>query len=191
MKRTKALENKILEELRRHGIVQSACDKHGISRQTFYRWMKEDREFLEQANEAISLGTGVVGDVALSNVLEGIKRKDAMYTKYWLSHRHPDFRRPFVHKVDAEDLIAHFRATQEALRQEKIDNDIYEATARERNERHTAAEAEVDKWIDGWTNGVEQEREDRSRELFEEWKKEYESKNKRPRKRPLSKDDLD
>lgn len=108
MKKTKALVNRLIEEIEKHGIIKSACDKYNVSRQSFYRWMKEDKEFLEMVNEASSLGVGEVTDVALGNVLTGIRNKDAGYTKYWLSHKHADFRRPYRDRVDP-DVLAQFR----------------------------------------------------------------------------------
>lgn len=123
MKKTKALVNRLIEEIEKHGIIQSACDKYNISRQAFYRWMKEDKEFLKMVNEARSLGDGVVNDIAVSNVLTGIKNRDVGYTKFWLKHRHSEFRRPFVHKVDP-DVLAYHRALLEASRTRQIQEEI-------------------------------------------------------------------
>lgn len=114
---------KLIEEVERHGIIQSACDKYGITRQSFYRWMKEDQEFLERVNEALSLGEGVVNDVSMSNLLSAIRAKDMKATMYWLSHRHTGFRRPFIHKTDT-DPLAYFRALMEASKTRQIQEEI-------------------------------------------------------------------
>lgn len=123
MKKTKALVNRLIEEVEKHGIIQSACDKYGITRQSFYRWMKEDQEFLERVNEALSLGEGVVNDVSMSNLLSAIRAKDMKATMYWLSHRHAGFRRPFIHKTDT-DPLAYFRALMEASKTRQIQEEI-------------------------------------------------------------------
>jgi thiaminase len=121
MKKTKALVNRLIEEIEKHGIIQSACDKHNISRQSFYRWMKEDKEFLELVDEALSIGVGVTNDIALSNVLIGIKNKDVGYTTFWLKHRHTEFRRPYRDKVDP-DVLAQFRYFMQVSKMLEIQN---------------------------------------------------------------------
>lgn len=182
MKKTKALLNKLVEELEKTPLIQIACDKIGISRNTFYRWMKEDKEFLARVNEATSLGTGLVSDVAISNVLEGIKRKDAMYTKYWLSHKHPDFRRPYVFKVDSDDLIGHFRSTMEGVRQRQIEQDIKNVTTEQERIRNEEAQKDAGKFLDKWRSVLSKPDEYRAQEIFEKWQKEYEKSGKKPPK---------
>ena len=93
MKKTKKIVEKFLAELERTPIVGAACEKSGLSRNTVYRWRKEDCEFAACFDYALAQGIGVVSDVAESNVLNGIKNKDAGYTKFWLSSRHPAYRK--------------------------------------------------------------------------------------------------
>lgn len=177
MKKNKVRE-KFLEELERTPIIIIACEKVGVTRNSVYRWMKEDPEFLHQVNESLEAGTGLVNDIAESNVLTGIKNKSEGYTKYWLSHRHSKFKRPFIYRDDNKDIL-------------------------ERNNRMEAlkAEKEVDEWVRGWTTlgqkskQVESKKiakeilakwkdvmakgdEERAKELFEQWKAEERSKNK-------------
>lgn len=182
MKKTKILLNKLAEEVEKTPVIQVACDKFGISRNTFYRWMKEDKKFLIRINEAMSLGNGLVSDVAISNVLEGIKRKDAMYTKYWLSHRHPDFRRPFVFKVDSDDLINHFRSTMEGVKKREIEENIMNAITEGDIKKHEEAEKSAAEFLDKWRSVLSKPNEYRAQEIFEKWKKEYEESGKEPPK---------
>lgn len=182
MKKTKILLNKLAEEVEKTPVIQIACDKFGISRNTFYRWMKEDKKFLIRINEAMSLGNGLVSDVAISNVLEGIKRKDAMYTKYWLSHRHPDFRRPFVFKVDSDDLINHFRSTMEGVKKREIEENINNAITEGDIKKHEEAEKSAAEFLDKWRSVLSKPNEYRALEIFEKWKKEYEESGKEPPK---------
>ena len=44
---------KFLTELRKVPIVQVACEKVGISRNTIYRWLKEDKQFAKDFAEAV------------------------------------------------------------------------------------------------------------------------------------------
>ncbi|MFA5736900.1 MAG: hypothetical protein WC893_01950 [Candidatus Paceibacterota bacterium] len=182
MKKTQALLNKLAEEIEKTPVIQIACDKIGISRNTFYRWMKEDHKFLVRINEAMSLGVGLVSDVALSNVLEGIKRKDTMYTKYWLSHKHPDFRRPYVFKVDSDDLITHFRSTMEGVRQREIEQNIRNTVTEEEKKKQEQAGKNAVEFLDKWRGVLNKPNEYRAQEIFEEWMKEYEKTGKKPPK---------
>jgi hypothetical protein len=180
MKKTKALLNKLVEEIEKTPLVQIACDKVGVSRNTFYRWMKEDKEFLVRVNEAVSLGTGLVSDVAQSNVLEGIKRKDPMYTKYWLSHKHPDFRRPYVFKVDSDDLVSHYRSLMEGIKEREIEQGIRDFMTAGQRERREQAEMGAKAFMAKWKKVMTRPNEARARQMFEEWKKEYEKNGKEP-----------
>jgi ACT domain-containing protein len=182
MKKTKALVNRLLEEVGKHGIIQSACDKHGISRQTFYRWMKDYPDFLKEVTEAQSLGVGVVNDVALSNILAGIKSKDMNSTKYWLSHRHPEFRRPFVHRVDIDDLIAYERSITEGMKKHELIKEIEKKEKSMTEEEKQEKIKEVMAFQDRWKRQIERGDEERAQKLFEKWKEEYEKGRKKPPK---------
>ncbi len=142
--------NKLVEEIEKAPIIQVACDKFGVSRNTFYRWMKEDKEFLKSVKGAMSLGDGLVNDVALSNVLSGIKAKDPMYTKYWLNRKHPDFRKPYVHKTDSDDLLAHFRIMMDAVAKQKIERDVQNSAKNLDAEQMREAAERIKKFQDKW-----------------------------------------
>lgn len=150
MKKSKRIIKQILEELEKCGIVQVACDKVGISRNTFYRWLKEDEDFLNQVNTSITMGIGVVNDVAVSNVLEGIKRKDIVSTKYWLSHRHPDFRKPYVYKIDTEDVLARLRYMQEVGKKIMLDKKATKLETKEEEKRIQQEIKEMEEWEKMW-----------------------------------------
>lgn len=104
MKKASA-QKKIIKELETTPIVQIACKKVGISRQTYYRWIKEDSKFFRKVKEAIEMGVSLVSDAAESNVLNGIKGGDSAFTRYWLSHRHPAYRKPFLRRDAGVDLF--------------------------------------------------------------------------------------
>lgn len=93
------VQEKFLKELETTPIIQRACEKCGIARNSYYRWIKEDPLFATRAKEHMRMGIDLVSDVAESNVLAGIKARDPGYTKYWLSNRHEDYRRPFINRA--------------------------------------------------------------------------------------------
>lgn len=108
------LTDKFLEELERTPVVQIACEKVGVSRNTVYRWIKEDVDFRVRFNDALSVGEDVVSDVAESNVLHGIRNKDFRYTNLWLATHHPRYRRPQIFRPAAADEAEEERKREKA-----------------------------------------------------------------------------
>lgn len=91
-------KTRVIKELEKTPVVHVACQRAGISRNTFYRWKEKDPEFRKKITAAIRLGVDLVNDAAESNVLNGIKEGNTGYTKYWLSHRHDSYKKPFQYR---------------------------------------------------------------------------------------------
>jgi predicted DNA binding protein len=81
-----------LEELRKVPIVQVACEKTGISRNTLYRWKRTDPEFTIAFDEALAEGEALVNDMSESQLLTLIKEKNFSALSFWLRHRNPRFK---------------------------------------------------------------------------------------------------
>ena len=90
----KTLKNKIINELYTIPIVTIACEKHGVSRQTFYRWKSEDEEFKKKVEEIMSIGIESINDLAESTLIKHIKSGDVSCTKFWLSNNKYNYIRP-------------------------------------------------------------------------------------------------
>jgi len=88
MKNNKEIKNKIVEELKKTPIVQFICQKTGISRATLYRWKKEDNNFAQKVEEAISQGNEVMNDFAESQLIAAIKERNLGAIIFWLKNRH-------------------------------------------------------------------------------------------------------
>src|SRR3989338_3287041 len=84
-------QNLLLEQFKKLPIVQIACEKTGIGRATYYRWRKENGEFAKSADEAIADGTGLVNDMAESQLLTQIRDGNLGAITYWLKHRNPAY----------------------------------------------------------------------------------------------------
>ncbi|MDR0462710.1 MAG: hypothetical protein LBG64_00615 [Pseudomonadales bacterium] len=82
----------ILEGLAKNSIVEVACQKSGVSRATYYRWLKDDPEFAAQAQEAIDKGVASVNDLAVSKLLTAIQGGNITAIQFWLRKMHPKFR---------------------------------------------------------------------------------------------------
>jgi RNA polymerase-interacting CarD/CdnL/TRCF family regulator len=74
MKKNK-FQEQFLEELRKVPIVQVAAEKSGLSRNSIYRWRKEDKVFLKQMDSALAEGVAFVNDMSETQLLTLIKEK--------------------------------------------------------------------------------------------------------------------
>ena len=91
MKKNK-LQNKFFLELSKVPIVQVACEKTGVSRQSIYRWRKEDSSFAEKMDAAIEEGVAFVNDMSESQLLTMIKEKNWSAISFWLKHRNDKYK---------------------------------------------------------------------------------------------------
>lgn len=74
-------KEKMLESLKEcSGIVTFACEKVGLSRQTFYRWCRDDPEFKERVDAINELQI----DVAEASLLKKIQKGDTTAIIFYL-----------------------------------------------------------------------------------------------------------
>lgn len=91
MKKNK-LQDKFFEELRKIPIVQVAAERTGISRNSIYRWKKEDPSFEKEMDKAMSEGVDFVNDMSESQLLTMIKEKNWPAISFWLKHRNDNYK---------------------------------------------------------------------------------------------------
>ena len=91
MKKNK-LQDQFLEELAKVPIVQVACEKTGLSRNSVYRWRKEDKVFENKMDEALVNGVAFVNDMSESQLLTLIKEKSYSAISFWLRHRNDNYK---------------------------------------------------------------------------------------------------
>lgn len=105
MKKNKT-QDQFFEELRKVPIVQVACEKTGLSRNTIYRWKKEDKEFSKKMDQAMADGVAFVNDMSESQLLTMIKEKNWSAISFWLKHRNDNYksRIEITTKEDFEEL---------------------------------------------------------------------------------------
>ncbi len=82
---------KLLDELRKSPVVQVACQRTGVGRTTYYRWLKQDKSFAEAAFEALDHGISIVNDMAESMMIQAIREKNMTAIIYWLKSHHPAY----------------------------------------------------------------------------------------------------
>jgi len=76
----------LLQALKRSPIVELACQKIGISRMTFYRWIKNDKIFAKNVNEKILFSRAKVNDLAESKLIENISNNHFSSISFWLRY---------------------------------------------------------------------------------------------------------
>lgn len=91
MKKNK-LQNQFFEELAKVPIVQVACEKTGVSRNSVYRWRKEDSSFAKKMDKALTEGVALVNDMSESQLLTMIKEKNWHAISFWLKHRNDNYK---------------------------------------------------------------------------------------------------
>jgi hypothetical protein len=91
MKKDKT-SKQFLEELKKVPIVQVACEKTGISRNSVYRWRRGDKKFAGEMDKAMSEGVAFVNDMSESQLLTMIKEKNWSAISFWLRHRNDNYK---------------------------------------------------------------------------------------------------
>ncbi len=91
MKKDK-VKDVFLAQLRKVPIIQVACEKVGISRNSVYRWKKEDPEFEQAMNTALEEGESLVNDMSENQLLVLIREKNWHAISFWLRKRNPKFK---------------------------------------------------------------------------------------------------
>lgn len=104
----------LIDQLRRTPIVQMACEKNGVSRQTFYRWRKEDEAFANAAAESLRDGIDLMNDMAEGQLLSGVRDGNLGAITYWLKHRHPAFGNKIDITANLKHSTEHLTPEQEA-----------------------------------------------------------------------------
>jgi hypothetical protein len=69
-----------------------ACKKLGISRNSAYRWRKEDEEFSREMNEALVEGVEEIDDFCENKLFSLIQNDSERALLYYLNRRHPKYR---------------------------------------------------------------------------------------------------
>lgn len=101
MKKNKSQDH-FFEELRKVPIVQVACEKTNISRNSIYRWKKSDKSFSKKMDQALEDGVSLVNDMSESQLLTLIKEKNYPAISFWLRHRNNNYKE----KVEISGMIS-------------------------------------------------------------------------------------
>ena len=92
MKKSDKTKQLILEQLRKTPIIETACQKIGVSRMSFYRWKEADKEFAAEIEKALAEGRLLVNDLAESQLISAVRDRNITAIIAWLKHNHPSYK---------------------------------------------------------------------------------------------------
>ncbi len=91
-------KEQLINQLKKMPIVRAACEKMGVSRATYYRWIDHDQEFREAAETALQGGKDEVNDVAEAQLIKAIQSGNMTGIIYWLKNHHIDYNSKLAQK---------------------------------------------------------------------------------------------
>jgi len=112
MKKSK-LQETFFIELTKVPIVQVACEKTGVSRNSVYTWRKADPAFAKKMDQALVEGIALVNDMSESQLLTLIKEKNYPAIAFWLRHRHDGYRQKL--EVKHESIVTELTENQKEI----------------------------------------------------------------------------
>jgi len=126
MAKKNKIQDQFLTELTKVPIVQVACEKTGISRNSVYRWRKEDSSFAKKMDKSIDKGVAFVNDMSESQLLTLIKEKKWPAISFWLKHRNDNYKNKIevTNKDDSGEITpAQEKIIKQALKLASISKD--------------------------------------------------------------------
>ena len=84
-------KQKLMVQLQKMPIVEVACKNLNLPRATYYRWRQSDTKFAADCDEAIEQSSGMVSDMAESQLISAIKERNMTAIIFWLKHHHPRY----------------------------------------------------------------------------------------------------
>jgi hypothetical protein len=134
--RTRFKKEMFIEYYKRHfGVITKVCEEVKIERTAFYRWKRDDPEFLKKLKEAEGERNDSVEDVLFSL----IAKQDGPSVRFYLERRNPAYKQKTVNEVipgelTLEDLIDEFKNKDDELsKQQSIDSESSADTQQEGN----------------------------------------------------------
>ena len=76
MRKNLTKKKRVIKELLLVPIVQLACKHAGVSRATYYRWLKEDPKFALECEDALGKGIQSINDLAESKLIHKVNEGD-------------------------------------------------------------------------------------------------------------------
>lgn len=111
---------RVIKELVLVPIVQLACKRAGVSRATYYRWLKEDPKFSLECDEALKKGQQSINDLGESKLIHRVNEGDMRAISFWLSNNKENYRKNPTQIVTREATWAEILASVEEARRKGL-----------------------------------------------------------------------
>ena len=95
-KQDNEIKEQIIAQLEKELTVKAVCARLNLSRQTVYRWMKEDKQFAKDVKDAIKSCILEINDECEARVLTKIRNDDNNMIKFWLKFHHDDYKQSYI-----------------------------------------------------------------------------------------------
>ena len=129
-KQKRVIKQTICELLEKTPIIESACQKIGISRMTLCRWRKDDPKFNQQIEDVLEISRESVNDLAESKMIQLISEGNTSMIRFWSVHNNPRYKRksdisPHLHfnnhECSEDDYAAMMNALPEMIKNRNPD----------------------------------------------------------------------
>lgn len=110
------ISKKVIDELSELPNVSLICKKLDISRQTFYRWKKEDPDFADEIENSLNCGIESISDLAESKLIENIKGGKQRAIEFWLGNNKKAYIKPRAVHIHTNENIGQALSEKEKQR---------------------------------------------------------------------------
>lgn len=93
----------VLEHLQKMPIIQLVCEKSGIARATFYRWIDQSPDFKKEVEQASQEGHRRIGDLAESKLIQLIGENNLGAIIFYLRTHSKRYRPAVVAEIKPYD----------------------------------------------------------------------------------------
>lgn len=84
--RQKKIKKAFIDQLKRTPTIEQTCQKVGVSRATVYRWLRANKRFAKEVENALCEGREFLSDVAETQMFSLISQGKPEMIKFFLAH---------------------------------------------------------------------------------------------------------
>ncbi|MEI6528669.1 MAG: hypothetical protein WCO10_03310 [bacterium] len=84
--RSNPVRDKIITALSETPLISFACKKAGISRATFYRWKKDNKDFRDRVDVVLEHGREHISEMCEAALIKEAKNGNMVAIRFWLSN---------------------------------------------------------------------------------------------------------
>jgi len=117
------LKEKLIKEIEKNGNVYLSCRRTNVDKSTYYRWIKENKDFSKRAKVAEKLGRENNCDLAEHALMINVKDQKMDAIKYVLSHNSPIYKKGDNKKASSV-VIVHRKEDQSVQEPKETFEDV-------------------------------------------------------------------